>query len=261
MKFYTSGNKENPTILLIPGTCCHWTIFQEVIPLLEKQFYTITVSFDGFDETEDTIYPTMAEEAEKIERYVREQFHGRIDCCYGCSLGGSYAAYLVQRKEIHIDHVIIGSSDMDSAGKIAAAMKARLITPTLYSIISLGKTPIWLEIEVRKRKKEDAEMGRQLERCVNLFTHSPLVGKLKKQSIYNQYYSDLVTPIAHGIDVEGTMIHVFYATKMGRKYEQRYLMYFKHPDIRRQNMRHETFFFCYPLQWVKEVENCCGIME
>ena len=40
--------------------------------------------------------------------------------------------------------------------------------------------------------------------------------------IYNQFYSDLVTKVQHGIDVPGTTIHVFYATKMGKKYEKRY---------------------------------------
>ena len=55
---------------------------------------------------------------------------------------------------------------------------------------------------------------------------------ITKQSIYNQFYSDLVTKVQHGIDVPGTTIHVFYATKMGRKYEKRYWTYFKNPDIR-----------------------------
>ncbi len=36
---------------------------------------------------------------------------------------------------------------------------------------------------------------------------------ITKQSIYNQFYSDLVTKVQHGIDVPGTTIHVFYATK------------------------------------------------
>ena len=42
---------------------------------------------------------------------------------------------------------------------------------------------------------------------------------ITKQSIYNQFYSDLVTKVQHGIDVPGTTIHVFYATMMGRKYQ------------------------------------------
>ncbi len=51
--------------------------------------------------------------------------------------------------------------------------------------------------------------------------------------------------VQHGIDVPGTTIHVFYATKMGRKYEKRYCTYFKNPDIRRHNMQHEELFCCH----------------
>ncbi len=35
---------------------------------------------------------------------------------------------------------------------------------------------------------------------------------------------------------------LFYATKMGKKYEKRYCTYFKNPDIRRHNMQHEELF-------------------
>lgn len=259
MKFYECGDASNPVILLIPGTCCHWTIFNDVTPLLEERFHVVTVSFDGFDETEDTTYPTMKEEAEKIEQHVTEHFGGHVLCCYGCSLGGSYAAYLVQRQNIHIDHAILGSSDMDSANRFMAKMQARTTAQILYEIVGKGVVPSWLTKRVERRKAEDPEMGAQLERAVRLFTTSPLVGTLKQESVFNQYYWDLVTPIKHGIDVPGTTIHVFYATKMGPKYEKRYLTYFAHPDIRRQDMNHETFFFCYPKEWAREVEDCCGM--
>ena len=83
----------------------------------------------------------------------------------------------------------------------------------------------------------------------------PKVGSpwITKQSIYNQFYSDLVTKVQHGIDVPGTTIHVFYATKMGKKYEKRYYTYFKNPDIRRHNMQHEELFCCHSAEWVEEV--------
>lgn len=76
---------------------------------------------------------------------------------------------------------------------------------------------------------------------------------ITKQSIYNQFYSDLVTKVQHGIDVPGTTIHVFYATKMGEKYEKRYCTYFKNPDIQRHNMQHEELFCCHSAEWVEEV--------
>ena len=76
---------------------------------------------------------------------------------------------------------------------------------------------------------------------------------ITKQSVYNQFYSDLVTKVQRGIDVPGTTIHVFYATKMGEKYEKRYCTYFKNPDIRRHNMQHEELFCCHSAEWVEEV--------
>lgn len=97
MKFYTFGEAENPVILLLPGTCCHWKLnFGEVIPLLEQHFHVVCVSYDGFDETADTIFPDMITETEKIENYIKENFGGHIRAAYGCSLGGSFVGLLAQ---------------------------------------------------------------------------------------------------------------------------------------------------------------------
>ena len=55
---------------------------------------------------------------------------------------------------------------------------------------------------------------------------------VRKESIFNQFYSDLVTPLEDGISVSGTTVHIFYAVKMGTQYEARYLQHFKSSDIR-----------------------------
>ena len=69
MKVYSLGNKAGPALMLLPGSCCHWkSNFAPVLPLLEPHFHVLCVSYDGFDETEpDTTFPTMEEEAAKIE--------------------------------------------------------------------------------------------------------------------------------------------------------------------------------------------------
>ena len=80
---------------------------------------------------------------------------------------------------------------------------------------------------------------------------------ITKQSVYNQFYSDLVTKVDHGIAVPGTTIHVFYALKMGEKYRERYHLYFKNPDIREFDLQHEELFCCQPVRWAEEVVECC----
>ena len=116
MKFYESGDSSKPVIFLFPGTCCLYSSFDHILDRLHFYFYTVTVSYDGFDPNEKTEFYSMEDECEKIEQEIKKKYDGRIKAAYGCSLGGSFVSLLIQRKRIHIDHGIIGSSDMDEAG-------------------------------------------------------------------------------------------------------------------------------------------------
>ena len=63
MKVYSFGREDAPVVMLLPGTCCHWKgNFGHVIPLLVIDYHVLCVSYDGFDETEQTEFPTMTEE-------------------------------------------------------------------------------------------------------------------------------------------------------------------------------------------------------
>ena len=99
MKIYHFGAEDAPVLLLLPGTCCHWkSNFGAVIPLLADSFRVLCVSYDGFDETEQTEFPTVLEETEKIEAYLKTHCGGRIRAAYGCSLGGSFVGLLAARQ-------------------------------------------------------------------------------------------------------------------------------------------------------------------
>ncbi len=82
---------------------------------------------------------------------------------------------------------------------------------------------------------------------------------VKKKSIRNQFYSDLITPLENGIFVSGTTVHCFYAVKMGERYEKRYRKHFKSPDIHRHDLQHEELLMRYPDKWVREVVSCSSI--
>ena len=238
-------------IFLFPGTCCLYSSFDHVLDGLHSYFYTVAVSYDGFDSNEKTEFYSMEDECEKIEQEIRTKYGGRIKAAYGCSLGGSFVSLLIQRKRIHIDHGIIGSSDMDEAGRLVAKIQSSMVVPFMYKMIHTGALPKFMQ---KKLNKTDEVKKELYNGFLNMFG----IGKggspwITKQSIYNQFYSDLVTKVQHGIDVPGTTIHVFYATKMGKKYEKRYWTYFKNPNIRRHNMQHEELFCCHSAEWVEEV--------
>lgn len=47
------------------------------------------------------------------------------------------------------------------------------------------------------------------------------VRDVSKESMMNEFYSDLVTPLDKNISVVGTKVYIFYALKMGKKYRKK----------------------------------------
>lgn len=252
MKVYSFGAEGAPVILLLPGTCCHWkSNFGQVIPLLAQDYRVLCVSYDGFDETERTEFPTMLEETEKIEAYIQSHCGGRIRAAYGCSLGGSFVGLLVARGNIHIDRGILGGSDLDQASPFAARLQTGLLLPLLYPLIRDGRFKArFLQKRLEKRRRE---MGAYVDAFMGMFGGARPYITLR--SCKNQFYSDLVTPLPDKIDVPGTEIHIFYAMKMGEKYRARYERHFAHPVIHQQDLRHEELLACHPKQWAQLVKS------
>lgn len=251
MKIYTFGAENAPAILLLPGTCCHWkSNFGHVIPLLAESYRVLCVSYDGFDETEATEFPTMIEETEKIESYIKENCDGHILAAYGCSLGGSFVGQLAARRNIHMGYGILGSSDLDQASGFTAKLQTDLLLPLIYPLIRDGRFKSrFLQKQMEKRA---AEMGDYVKAFMEMFGGArPYV---TKQSCKNQFYSDLITPLPDKIDVPGTEIHIFYALKMGEKYRARYEQHFADPVIHEQDLQHEELLACYPEQWAALVK-------
>lgn len=255
MKFYSFGSSEAPVIMLFPGTWCHWKgNFSGVIPLLEKKYHVVCVSYDGFDETERTEFPTMLEEAEKIENYIKTEFSGHIRAAYGCSLGGSFVGLLAARQNIHMDFGIIGSSDLDQSSAFKANLMTSIAMLLIYPLIRDGKFKAkFLQKRLDKRARE---MPEYIGKFMEMFGGKrPYV---TKKSCRNQFVSDMVTPLPDKIDVPGTEIHIFYALKMGEKYRARYEQHFARPIIHEQDLQHEEFLVCRPDEWTQLVDSIIG---
>ena len=80
---------------------------------------------------------------------------------------------------------------------------------------------------------------------------------ITKESLINQFKSDITTPIPEKIDKGETEIHVFYARKIGEKYLERYKKYFRNPIIHEHDLRHEELLGVYPDRWCGLVKECC----
>ena len=258
MKFYEFGTQNKTSIMLTPGTKCHWkNNFGQVIPLLEKDFHVICVSYDGFDETEHNTYPDTITETEKMEWYIKEHLNGSVDILYGCSLGGTFVGQLIYRENIHVRHGILGSSDLDQSGKIVARLNQNLTNPLIYKYMHRGYLPEWIVKMMKKIWGED-----YTDAALKMMGNGGVdMSFVSKESCYNQDYYDAITPLADHIDVQGTKVHIFYALKMGKKYKKRYLQHFISPDIRQYDYEHEELLMCYPEKWVEEVKACIGFLQ
>jgi len=255
MKFYTFGDPDKPVMLLLPGTCMNWRAnFGHVIEGLQSSCYVVCVSYDGFDETEDTVFPDMITETEKIEDYLLSHFDGRIHAAYGCSLGGSFVSLLIGREKVHITHGIIGGSDMDQMPRIPAKIMTALFMPMFYKLLHTGELSPKMKKKMAAMDPDDASV--KMMKLMKIGDGG--MPYVKKESMANQFCTDLYTKVGENIDVAGTTIHVFYAKKMEKsgktKYLNRYYKHFAHPDIIPFDMKHEELLISYPEQWVEEVK-------
>lgn len=257
MKIHEFGDKNQPVILLLPGTMCYWKgNFGGVIDNLSKDFRVAVVAYTGFDETDTENYQSVTDEVEKIEKYISEHYNGTITAAYGCSLGGSFVAHLADRHNIHMEYGIIGNSDMDQASCFKANLLASLMVKVTYNFIHTGNYKSKL---MKKRFEQQMAAPDPYNKAFVAITGRDKydMSFITMDSLKKQFKSDLVTPLPLQIDNGETKIHIFYASKMGEKYLERYKKYFKNPVIHTQNMRHEEFLGVYPDEWCALVKDIC----
>lgn len=260
MQFTEMGKKDGKTLLLLPGTACTWQLnFRNVIEDLSRKYHVIAVNYDGFEGDREKIFPDMLTETERMEEYILENHDGHVDGAYGSSLGGSFAGLLLQRKRIHMDHVLIGSSDLDQGGKVKARLLTMLVGPLLSGACTSEKKRESMKAKMKKKvRPEDGDGALEFAEA---FIDS--MKDLNPETISRQFYSDYITPLEDDIHAEGTSVHVIYAMKMGKKYEARYRRHFRNPDIHAFDMKHEAWMMDdhWKAPVLATIDQCMGICE
>ena len=251
MKISEFGTENNKTIMLLPGTSCTWEInFDMLLKPLSDKYHVICVNYTGFDGGTE-LFDTQTKETERIEKYILEHFDGHLDAVYGSSMGGSFASLMVQRGNVHIDHVFIGSSDLDQASPFVARLETGIAG---VFIKWMAKHPnkamqIFGKLADAKGMSIDDAAGQTgvsedyTKHMLDGFVR--VLGRTDTRSIKNQFYSDLVTRLNDNIRVQGTKIHVFHSEKMGEKYLKRYYKHYADPEIIPFPLGHEGWL-CMP---------------
>ena len=112
MNFKIFGNKDAPTLMLIPGLGVSYEIFIPHIRILENDFHIIAVEVDGFVLGKHTHFTSVDDQAIQAIDYIKKNHGGHIDCVYGLSLGGKILSRMMERNEIIIDHAVMDAAPL-----------------------------------------------------------------------------------------------------------------------------------------------------
>lgn len=101
MKAYAYGDKSKPVILLFPGTCCYWkTNFGHVLDGLQKHFYTVVISYSGFDDSESSTFESEIAETEKNRNIHKRNIWGK-NLCSLRMFAWRFVCFFVGRKKAY----------------------------------------------------------------------------------------------------------------------------------------------------------------
>ena len=105
------GDPQGKSVLLLHGNLMCWRQFEDLIPLLEKDYSVYAVSFDGFDGLRSTTYTTAQAQADKLEDFLCTELGGHVDMLFAESLGCGPAVLLKSSPKVKIDHMILSGPE------------------------------------------------------------------------------------------------------------------------------------------------------
>lgn len=111
MEIKQFGNLAGKKLMLLHGNLMCWRQFEDVIPLLEKNYCVYAVSFDGFDGTGQTTYTTAQKQARKLEAYLCENCGGTLDMLFAESLGCGPAIFLEASQRLQVRRMILSGPE------------------------------------------------------------------------------------------------------------------------------------------------------
>ncbi|MCM1189603.1 MAG: alpha/beta hydrolase [bacterium] len=142
MEIKKFGNPEGKTVMLLHGNLMCWRQFEDVIPLLEKEYLVFAVSFDGFDGTGKTTYTTAGNQAEQLAEYISENCGGRLDMLFAESLGCGPAVLLSAIDRVDICHMILSGPEYLDYG-VFNGLLLKVMPQKQYKTAKEKTMPAW----------------------------------------------------------------------------------------------------------------------
>lgn len=119
MRFHTFGSSENKIMILIHGVLTPWQIWQEQIDYFSEKCFVIVPALDGHIEEEASEFKSVSDEADKIARYVMENYGKDVDTVCGLSMGGVIAYKIFEGGRLNIKNLVIDGGPLVPVPKLS----------------------------------------------------------------------------------------------------------------------------------------------
>ena len=107
MNIHEFGIGNPKTLLLIHPSVVKWDYFENVIPLLEKNYHLLVPALPGYDFNNDSDFTSVEEIASELNLWLKANGDPELYAVYGCSMGGSIALMVALGQMFPIRHCIM----------------------------------------------------------------------------------------------------------------------------------------------------------
>ena len=127
MQFHEYGDTGKKTLMVMHGMICDWQKFRELFMPLEQDFRVIYPAMNGcYNGAPD--FRSFSEECSEIERYIIENYGGKLDAVIGVSQGATLMAILISRNFIVVGKAVLDGVYVAHQGKLCAMLALKAFT-------------------------------------------------------------------------------------------------------------------------------------
>ena len=107
MRIHEYGQENRECILLIHPSLVTWDYFENVIPLLEKDYHLLIPALPGYDLQDDSEFNSVERIASELADALLQKNIHEVKTIYGCSMGGSIALRMAADGKLKAQHYVM----------------------------------------------------------------------------------------------------------------------------------------------------------
>ena len=136
MRLYEYGQENRECILLIHPSLVTWDYFENVIPLLKKDYHLLIPVLPGYDLQDGSEFSSVERIASELADTLLQKGIHEVKAIYGCSMGGSIALRMAADGKLKAQHYVM---DGGITPYQLPWILTRLIALRDFGMMALGK--------------------------------------------------------------------------------------------------------------------------